>query len=82
MLCLYINLFQPASKLVRKSRHGAIVYKVYDTIQTPYQRLLRSGVLTEAKERESADAYGALNPVTLLQQIKQSVEHLCTLAER
>jgi hypothetical protein len=58
------------------------VYKVYDAAQTPYQRLLKSEVLTEDKKRELADMYGTLNPVTLLQQIRQSVEHLCTLAER
>lgn len=82
LLRLYINFFQPVSKLVRKSRHGAKVYKVYDTAQTPYQRLLRSGVVTEDKKRELADMYGALNSVTLLQQIRQSVEQLRALAER
>ena len=76
------QLLPAVSKLVRKSRHGAKVYKVYDTARTPYQRLLRSGVLTENKKRELADAYGALNPVTLLKEIRQSVEHLCTLVER
>ena len=82
LLRLYINFFQPVSKLVRKSRHGAKVYKVYDTARTPYQRLLRSGVLAEGKRRELADMYCALNPVTLLKEIRQSVDHLCTLAER
>ena len=82
LLRLYTNFFQPVSKLVRKSRHGAKVYKVYDSARTPYQRLLRSGVLTEDKKRELADVYGALNPVTLLKGIRQSVDHLCTLAER
>jgi len=82
LLRLYINFFQPVSKLVRKSRHGAKVYKLYDIAQTPYQRLLRSGALTEDKKRELADMYGALNPVRLLTEIRQSVEHLCTLAER
>lgn len=82
LLRLYINFFQPVSKLVGKSRHGAKLYKVYDTAQTPYQRLLRSGVLPEDKRRELADMYGALNPVTLLKQIRELVEHLCTLAER
>jgi hypothetical protein len=82
VLRLYINFFQLVSKLVRKSRHGAKEYKVYDTAQTPYQGLPRSGVLTENKKRELADVYGALNPVTLLQQIKQSIAHFCTLAER
>jgi len=37
-------------KLVSKTRHGAKVHKVYDTAQTPYQRLLEAGVLTEAKK--------------------------------
>jgi hypothetical protein len=82
LLRLYVNFFQPVSKLVRKSRHGAKVHRVYDTAQTPYQRLLKSGVLTEDKKRELADTYGALNPLTLLKEIRQSVEHLCTLAER
>lgn len=82
VLRLYINYFQPVLKLVTKSRHGAKVYKVYDTAQTPYQRPLASEILTEDKKRELADTYGTLNPVRLLKQIRQSVEHLCTLAER
>ena len=41
-----------------------------------------SGVLAEDRKRELADMYGALNAVTLLEEIRQSVEHLCTLAER
>jgi len=82
LLRLYINFFQPVSKLVTKRRHGAKVYKLYDAAQTPYQRLLDSGVLREDKKRELADTYSALNPVTLLKEIRQSVEHLCTLADR
>ncbi len=82
LLRLYINFFQPVLKLVGKSRNGAKVHKIYDTAQTPYQRLLKSDVLTEDKKRELANIYAALNPVTLLRQIRQSVEHLWTLAER
>jgi hypothetical protein len=81
-LRLYINFFQPVLKLVGKSRHGAKVHKVYDVAQTPYQRLLKSGVLTEDKKRELAGIYRALNPVALLKQIRQAVEHLWSLAER
>ena len=81
-LRLYVNFFQPVSKLVGKSRQGAKVHKVYDIAQTPYQRLLRSGVLTEQKQRELAAIYEALNPVALLKQIRQEVEHLWTLADR
>jgi hypothetical protein len=82
LLRLYINFFQPVLKLVGKTRNGAKVRKTYDTAQTPYQRLLKSDVLTEDKKRELANIYGALNPVTLLKQIRQEVEHLWTLAER
>ncbi len=82
LLRLYINFFQPVLKLVGKTRNGAKVHKVYDTAQTPYRRLLKSEVLKEEKKRELANIYGALNPVTLLKQIRQTVEYLWTLAER
>jgi hypothetical protein len=82
LLRLYVNFFQPVLKLVSKSRHGAKVHKVYDTAQTPYQRLLSSEVLTEEKRKELGAIYVALNPVTLLGQISETVGHLWTLAER
>ncbi len=82
LLHLYTNFFQPVMKLVSKSRHGARVYKVYDTAQTPYQRLLKLGTLSEAKKQELATIYSRSNPVKLLKQINQSLEHLWTLKER
>lgn len=77
---LYINFFQPVMKLVSKSRHGAKVYKVYDTAQTPYQRLLRSGLLTEAKRQELATTYYGLHPILLLKQINENLEKLWATA--
>jgi len=82
VLRLYVNFFQPVMKLVEKTRHGAKVHKVYDTAQTPYQRLLDSGVLTEAKRQELAAMYYRLNPVSLLKQINENLECLWKLAER
>jgi hypothetical protein len=81
-LRLYVNYFQPVLKLVAKTRDGAKVHKVYDKAQTPYQRLLNSGILTDEKKREMANIYSALNPIKLLKQIRQETEHLWTLAER
>lgn len=46
LLRLYVNFFQPVRKLVSKERHGARVGKRYDRAQTPYRRVLASGVLT------------------------------------
>ncbi len=68
-------------KVVRKTRHGAKVHKVYDTARTPYQRLLESGVLTAAKQQELAATYHGLNPVLLLRQINENLESLWKLAE-
>jgi len=81
LLRLYVNFFQPVMKLVNKTRHGAKVYKVYDTAQTPYQRLLKAGILTEAKRQELAATYHGLNPVTLLKQINENLEYLWAMAE-
>ena len=71
----------PVMKLLYKTRHGAKVHKVYDTAKTPYQRLLKAGILTEAKRQELAAIYYGLNPVTLLKQINENLEHLWTMAE-
>jgi hypothetical protein len=68
-------------KLVSKTRHGAKVHKIYDTAQTPYQRLLCSGVLTELKKQEPAATYQRLNPVILLKQVNENLERLWNLAE-
>jgi hypothetical protein len=82
LLRLYINFFQPVMKLVSNTRHGARVHRVYDTAQTPYQRVLKSGVLTEASKAQLASTYAHLNPVRLLKQVNDNVEHLWQLRER
>ena len=79
---LYMNFFQPTMKLWSKTRHGARVHKVYERAETPYQRLLRSGILSEAKQAEMAAVYNRLNPVLLLKQINANLEQLWRLAER
>ena len=81
LLRLYVNFFQPVMKLVAKSRQGAKVHKTYDTAQTPYQRLIESGVLTETKRAELAAIYHGLNPASLLRHINENLERLWTLAE-
>jgi hypothetical protein len=78
----YVNFFQPIRKLVSKERVGAKVVKRYDRAQTPYQRLLASGVLDEA-QRQGLDAlYHRLNPLQLLAEIDAALATLGTLAER
>ena len=78
---LYMNFFQPTMKLLDKTRNGAKVHKVYETAQTPYQRLLQSGVLSEAKRTEMTAIYHGLNPVLLLKQINSHLEQLWRLSD-
>jgi len=81
LLRLYVNFFQPAMKLVTKTRQGAKVHKLYDTARTPYWRLLEASVLTEAKRQQLAAIYHGLTPVLLLRQTNENLQHLWALAE-
>lgn len=78
---LFTNFFQPTMKLRSKSRNGSRVHKVYETAQTPYQRLLQSGMLNEHKKVELVAIYAGLNPVQLLKQINGHLEKLWRLAD-
>ena len=78
---LYMNFFQPTMKLITKTRHGAKVHKVYDTAQTPYQRLLESNELNISKKAELASIYSGLNPVCLLKQLNENLDQLWKLSE-
>ena len=60
---LYVNFFQPTMKLISKTRHGAKVHKVYETAQTPYQRLLKLAIFRQTKQAELTALYQGLNPV-------------------
>jgi hypothetical protein len=79
---LYINFFQPTMKLLSKTRHGAKVYKVYESALTPYQRLIKLDILSQEKQAELAAIYRGLNPVTLLKQLNDNSEQLWKLADR
>lgn len=68
---LYVNFFQPSRKLLHKIRRGAKVTKTYDHAQTPYQRLLQSGVLTPPNRTHLLLLYESLNPVRLQREMNK-----------
>lgn len=78
---LYVNFFQPVSKLVSKERVGAKVKKRYDQAQTPYQRLLASRTLDETTSESLAKLYLELNPIKLRDEIEDTLEALWKLAD-
>ena len=67
---LYVNFFQPSMKLVSKHRDGSKVRRKYDTAQTPFQRLVGFGTLTEEQNQHWNHVFHTLDPVRLLQQIQ------------
>jgi hypothetical protein len=76
---LYVNFFQPSSKLKSKTREGAKVIKKYHAPATPYEQLLaddRVGNLVKERLRRE---FAALDPVHLLNQIRQAREEIARL---
>jgi len=82
LLRLYVNFFQPVMKLVSKTRHGAKVHRVYDSALTPFHRVLNSGIVTASSKSQMYSTYAHLNPVSLLKQINDNLEHLWQLRDR
>lgn len=67
---LYVNFFQPSMKLLAKRREGSRIQRTYHAAQTPFERLVASGILTEGKVQHLAHVFRTLDPVCLLQQIQ------------
>ena len=75
-LRLYVNFFQPVMKLKEKIRVDAKVKKVYDTAQTPYQRVLASPDVSEEAKQNLREIYLTLNPVKLRDAIEKHLDKL------
>jgi hypothetical protein len=73
---IWANFFQPVSTLQSKTRHGAKVHKVYDAAQTPYQRVLASGITDEAQKKRLEACYRNTNPVWLKAEIEATLKQL------
>jgi hypothetical protein len=73
---LYVNFFQPVMKLVSKTRVDGKTRKVYDTAQTPYQRMLASPHVSDAAKQKLTEEYENINPVVLYQRIEGKLRKL------
>lgn len=72
----YVNFFQPSLKLIEKERIGSKVSKKYDQAKTPYQRILLSKHISQAKKGSLTAEYHALDPVELLAQLEKLQDQL------
>ena len=82
LLRLHINFFQPVQRLQAKTRQGAVVHRVFDRAQTPFQRLGASGILSAERRRTLEALYLTLNPLQLRREIDAALTDLWRLAVR
>ncbi len=75
-LWVYYNLFQPVLHLVGKEVVDGKLRRQWDQAQTPYQRLVASGILPSEQQGRLAALYARTNPRQLREAIYHAVERL------
>ena len=77
---LYLNFFQPSFKLKSKTRDGARVQKKYHAPTTPCDRLLALPEVAAESKAALREQFNALDPVLLLQTIRDGQQRLAELS--
>jgi hypothetical protein len=73
---LYKNFFSPVMKLIKKERVAAKFKRKYDVPQTPYERLITSGQISEDEKKKLQALYLTLNPAELKRKIEEKTHRL------
>ena len=73
---LYYNLFQPVLHLGEKTLVGDKVRRKWDQAQTPYERLVASGVLSPQQQARLQQHYEQTNPLQLRTAIYHQLDAL------
>jgi hypothetical protein len=81
-LRLWMNLFQPSVKLLRKVRVGSKLRRKYGPAQTPLDRVLASQVIDPQRAAELRALRDHLDPFELARAIDRKLERLYALADR
>ena len=71
---LYYNLFQPVLHLSEKQMVGDKVLRKWDAAQTPYERLLASGILSRDQQTRLQQLYEHTNPLQLRKALYRQLE--------
>ena len=77
-----LNLYLPSVKLVKKTRVGSKLRRVYDAPQTPLERVARSGYAEPARLAELTKLQSRLDPFALAQTIDRKLKRIYDLANR
>ena len=81
-LRLWLNLYLPSVKLVKKVRVGSKLRRVYDPAQTPLERVAASPQADHIQVAELKILRKSLNPFALAKVIDQKLERIYKLANR
>ena len=73
---VYYTLFQPVMHLREKTVDGDKVRRKWDEAQTPYQRLLATGVLSQEQQQRLQTLYEQTNPLLLREEIYAGLDAL------
>jgi hypothetical protein len=81
-LRLMMNLFQPSVKLRRKVRVGSRLTRVYDTPQTPLDRLRAGKDFNREEVKRLLQLRATTDPFVLAQTIERKLDRIAALARR
>ena len=77
---LYVNYFQPSSKLRTKRRDGGRIVRTHDHLATPCERLLRHPATSEELGESLRLQRQQLDPLALLHRIREAQAALAALS--
>jgi hypothetical protein len=81
-LRLWLNLYLPSVKLVKKVRVGSKVRRVYDAAQTPFERVLASSSAHPDQVAALKKLRSSLDPFQLGNVIERKIEGIYEMANR
>ena len=81
-LRLWMNLFQPSVKLLRKIRVGSRLRRKYGPAETPLDRALASGVVDPQRVAELRALRQRLDPFELARTLDRKLQRIYALADR
>ena len=70
---LYLNFFLPSFKLIQKRRDGSKIFKKFVLPQTPYQKLINSPDINDAKKKMLTKLFNSLDPYVLQNTVKNKI---------
>jgi hypothetical protein len=75
----FTNHFKPTFKLLEREKKAGKTKRIYEpTPKTPYQRLLESADISEAKKRELRAQHANLDPFELKKNIEVKLQKFFT----